>query len=314
MKERVMFLGLYLCFSTFLFAETITKSTVFYNYTRGLDEGGTNAFNIKRGYLSFINNSSEELTYKLTYDVGTNDGGSSYTAFLKVAMAKWKTSYGDITIGMQGMNMYKTMENTWGHRFIEKGAMGQYRFSPSADVGIGITRDFGPITTSALITNGGGYKSAETDEYKKLSLHAVYGPSQLNKKDGFNFGGSFSLEPYDIEESKTENINVMGMFVGYSGFGFRGGLELDSKNDGNLTDQIVSLYGTYGFSENLSLLARLDQVDRDKSKTGGGTQAVIIGLHYSLGRGMIIAPTFRMTTAESEDSESSIIMNFEFKF
>ena len=62
------------------------------------------------------------------------------------------------------------------------------------------------------------------------------------------------------------------------------------------------------------MLARLDHVDRDTSKTGGGPQAGIIGLHYSLGRGMIIAPTFRMTTPESEDSESSIIVNFEFKF
>ena len=68
------------------------------------------------------------------------------------------------------------------------------------------------------------------------------------------------------------------------------------------------------FSENLSLLARLDQVDRDTSKTGGGTQAVIIGLHYSLGRGMIVAPTLRMTTPESGDSDNSIVVNFEFKF
>ena len=314
MKDTARFLGLYLCFSIILIAETTTNSRVFYNYTRDLDDAGSNAFNIKRGYLTFINNASETVVYKLTYDVGANDAGSSYTAFLKVAMVKWKTKLGDITIGMQGMNMYKTMENTWGHRFIAKGAMGYHGFSPSADAGIGVTRGFGSITTSALVTYGEGYKRVESDKHKKLSLHAVYGQQQLNKTNGFNFGGSLSLEPYDTDDSKIENLSVVGLFSGYAGFGFRGGLEFANKNNGSITAQIISLYGTYDFSDRFSFLARLDQVDSNTSNPGGGTQAIIMGLHCSLGHGMIVAPTLRMTTPENEKSENSVVVNFEFKF
>ena len=49
-------------------------------------------------------------------------------------------------------------------------------------------------------------------------------------------------------------------------------------------------------------------VDKD------GIQAIILGLHYDLGEGTIVAPTFRMTTPENGDSDKSIVVNFEFKF
>jgi hypothetical protein len=192
--------------------------------------------------------------------------------------------------------------------------MGAYGFSPSADVGLGLTRSFGPIITSALVTNGGGYKRPETDSHKKTSLHLVYGPPKLNKEDGFNLGGSFSVEPYDIDDLKTGNVNVMGVFGGYAGFGFRGGIELDTKKDGDIMGQIISLYGTYSLSERVSFLARGDQVDIDTSNSGDGIQAIILGLHYSFDQGMIIAPTLRMITPENGESDNTFILNFEFNF
>ena len=314
MKNKSGPLLIYLCFNVLLFSETQTSATVFYNYTRNLNDGN-NAFNLKRGYLSFANDVSETVSYKITYDVGSNDAGSAYTAFLKVAMIKLKTKICDVSIGMQGMNMYKTTENTWGHRFIAKGSMGAYGFSPSADVGLGFTRSFGLVTTSALVTNGGGYKKPETDAHKKTSLHLVYGQPKLNNENGFNLGGSFSVEPYDINENKTETVNVMGLFGGYAGFGFRGGIELDTKKiDADIMGKILSLYGTYSISESLSILARYDQVDIDTSSSGDGIQAIILGLHYRLGQGIIVAPTLRTTTPENGESVNTFILNFEFNF
>ena len=96
-----------------LFADTNTSGKVFYNYSINLDEERNNAFNMKRAYLTFANDVSETVSYKVTYDMGSNEGGSAHTAFLKVAMIKWNNSLGDVSIGMQGLNMFKTMENTW---------------------------------------------------------------------------------------------------------------------------------------------------------------------------------------------------------
>jgi hypothetical protein len=297
-----------------LFAESNISGKVFFNHTTDLSEDGMNAFNMKRAYLTFANDVSESVSYKATYDMGSNDGGSAHTAFLKVAMVKWKTSLGKVMIGMQGMNMFKTMENTWGHRFIAKMPMDTYKYSASADLGIGLGRSFGPLSTSALITNGVGYKKAESDSHKKLSIHAVYGESKLNKKDGFNGGLSFSMEPYDKDSLTTENTNVVGIFAGYAGNGFRGGFEFDTKTQEGVSGQIICIYATYKINDKLSILARLDQVDTDKSKDGDGVQAIIAGIHYSAAKGLTIAPTVRVKAPEEGDSENSIVLNFQFKF
>ena len=314
MKKTIMSLSFIYLLSTALFAESNTSGKVFFNHSTDLSEDGINAFNMKRAYLTLANDVSESVSYKVTYDIGNNDGGSAYTAFLKVAMVKWKTNLGNVMIGMQGMNMFKTMENTWGHRFIAKMPMDTYKYSASADLGIGLGRSFGPVSTSVLITNGGGYKKAESDSNKKLSIHAVYGESKLNKKDGFNGGLSFSMEPYDIDSVTTSNTNIVCIFAGNAGNGFRGGFEFDTKNRDDVSGQIISAYGTYKLNDKLSILARLDQVDADTSKNDDGVRAIIAGVHYSAAKGLTIAPTVRVRAPEEGDSERSIVLNFQFKF
>ena len=313
MKKIFTYFSFYILSNFLLFAESKVGGKVFYNYTAILDTSGDNAFNMKRAYLTLAKDVNKSVSYKVTYDMGKNDGGSAHTAFLKVAVVKWKTGLGDLSIGMQGMNMFKTMENTWGHRFIQKMPMDTYGFSPSADLGLGISRKIGSLSTSALFTNGTGYKKAEDDSHKKLSTHFVYGESKLNKNDGFNIGSSFSFEPYDINDIVT-NKTVIGFFSGYAGFGFRGGFEFDVKEEKDISSNIISIYGTYKLFDKFSFLARLDQIDPNTSSNNDGVQAVIIGAHYNLEEGLTVAPNFRMTNLENSDSEKSIVINFQFKF
>ena len=314
MKKSNISLSFICILSTVLFAESNTSGKVFFNHSTDLSENGINAFNMKRAYLTLDNDVSESVSYKVTYDMGSNDGGSAHTAFLKVAMVKWKTSLGNVMIGMQGMNMFKTMENTWGHRFIDKMPMDTYGYSASADLGIGLGRSFGPMSSNILITNGGGYKKAELDSHKKLSIHTVYGESKLNKKEGFNGGLSFSREPYDRDSLTTENTYVTGIFAGYAGNGFRGGFEFDTKIQEEEFGKIISAYGTYRFSDKLSILARLDMAEADIEIEKVGIQAVIAGFHFSADKGLTIAPTFRMTPPEGGNRENLIVVNFQFAF
>lgn len=301
-------------FSTMLFSDSNVSGKVFFNHTTDLGDGGMNAFNMKRAYLTYANSVNDKMSYTVTYDMGKNESGSAYTSFLKVAMVKWKTNIGDVTIGMQGMNMFKTMENTWGHRFIAKMPMDTYGYSASADLGVGLSQSFGSISTSALITNGEGYKKTESAKHKKVSLHAVYGESQLNKKDGFNAGMSFSYEPYDMDSVTTSNSNVMGLFAGYAVNGFRGGFEYDSKTIGELSEQIISAYGTYKLNDKWSILGRFDQYDEDTSVDNDVIRAIIAGIHFKVEKGLTISPTLRMTTLEGGDTENAIVVNFQFKF
>ena len=314
MKKAVRILTAIFLILTLVFAESNISGKVFFNHSSDLSKGGINSFNMKRAYLTFNNDVSESISYKLTYDMGNNNTGSAHTAFLKIAMVKWKTSLGDMMIGMQGMNMFKTMENTWGHRFIDKTPMDTYKYSASADLGIGLSRSFGPISTTALITNGGGYKKAESDSHKKLSIHMVYGESKLNKKDGVNAGLSLSTEPYDKDSLNIENTNVMGIFTGYAGNGFRGGFEFDTRNREDVSGQIFSIYSTYKINGKLSILGRLDQVDENTSENNDDFGAIIAGVHYRAAKGLTIAPTFRSRIPKDGESENSIVLNFQFKF
>ena len=332
MKTINTLMSLTLLLAGSLFASGQTSGKIFFDHTSDLSENGINAFNLKRAYLSYGNSVNENLSYKMTYDIGKNESGSAHTVFLKVAMLKWKTNLGNITMGMQGVNMFKTMEDTWGHRFIQTMPMDTYKFSASADIGLGLTKSFGSLSTSALITNGGGYKKIESDSHKKISLHAVYGESQLNKKEGFNLGASFSYEPYDqdiigdfdndpnttMPEDSTmisiENTGVLGLFGGYSGNKIRIGFEFDKKGTLGKNSQIISAYGTAVLSEKVSVLGRFDQYDENTDFSGGGEQYIVVGVLYKAEKGLNIAPTFRMKTPEGGDAENSIVVNFQFKF
>jgi hypothetical protein len=106
----------------------------------------------------------------------------------------------------------------------------------------------------------------------------------------------------------------MGIFAGFAGNGFRGGFEFDTKTRNDMSEIIISTYGTYKLNDKLSILARLDQVDTDKSKAGDGVQAIIAGVHYSAAKGLTIAPTVRVRAPEDGDSENSIVLNFQFNF
>jgi len=296
-----------------IFAESRVSGKVFYDYTLGLDDEQQNAFNVKRAYLTYVNRMDESLTYKVTYDMGSNEAGSAHTAFLKVAMVEWKTKFGDMMLGMQGMNMFKTMENTWGHRFIAKMPMDTYGFSASADLGIGMKKTLGPIFISSLITNGGGYKKLESDKYKKISMHAVYGETKLNKKDGFNAGMSLSYEPYeDDTDGTSKRSHVLGIFSGYAGRGFRGGFEVDFKEQNEVLATIIGIYGTYKVNDKLSILSRYV----DKGEKGEGSEtSIITGIHYSLTKGLIVAPTFRaFKVVGDEKYEKTLVINFQYMF
>ena len=60
---------------------------VHWNYHVDLteDETQTSEFELKRAYLGYTYTFSKDISVKVNVDVGSNDGGSAYTAYLKAA-------------------------------------------------------------------------------------------------------------------------------------------------------------------------------------------------------------------------------------
>ena len=65
---------------------------VFWNYhndfTKDIEQ--KSAFELKRVYLGYTYTFSEDISAKITYDIGSNSAGSAYTAYVKIAQLDWK--------------------------------------------------------------------------------------------------------------------------------------------------------------------------------------------------------------------------------
>ena len=295
-------------FTSYLHGQEITGKIFFY-YTQPSTQDGIKSFALSRTYLTIAKKVSDNITYKFQADINYNS--SPQNMYIKNANVDWKTNMGKIVLGLQGMNMFKIQERTWGKRYIQKSSMDYFKYSSSADMGMGLYRAIDNLSFSTLITNGTGYKTSENDNHKKLSFQAVYGEQTLNKNDGFNIGTVYSIEKYDMDSVTVRNKSVIGFFSGYAGKRIRAGLEWNQNNDsGNkVTSQIKSLYGNYNIKSKTAVYLRYDMFSTNIKEYVEDKDYLILGVEFSPGKGLIISPNYRKTNEESE-----VNINFEFKF
>ncbi len=279
-------------------------------------DADNNAFELSRAYFSIQKKVNDQISYKFQTDVGTG-AASAYSVYLKNAKLDWKTKLGKFTFGLQGMNMFGVQEATWDYRFIEKSPMDLYKYSSSADLGIGWEKKFGILTPSVMLTDGNGYKKAEDDQYKKLSLRLLYGESKLKK--GLNAGVVVSTESEDYAtatSTETGNTLVVGGFAGFATGGLRFGGEFDMKSEKMAADkngQLISVYGNYKVNDKLSGFGRFDIVDPDTDTEKDGTNYLILGLSYQPEKVFYIAPNLKMKMPETGESETTYQVSFRFK-
>ncbi|MDD9887725.1 MAG: hypothetical protein OXU46_03760, partial [Candidatus Marinimicrobia bacterium] len=135
MKRSLFFTSIiWISASNMMLAQEISGKT-FFHYSRPSQSDANSSFGFKRVYLTTTKKVSENITYKVQADVDYKS--SPKNMYIKNAKVDWKINQGKIVLGMQGMNMFKTQENTWGRRYIQKMSMDQFKYSSSADIGIG---------------------------------------------------------------------------------------------------------------------------------------------------------------------------------
>ena len=112
MKKTTILLTTFLLATTLVFAQGQPHIKVFSNFNHDLSgeeiENGFKEFEVKRAYLGYAHQIDDNFSTKVTFDVGKNDGGSAYTAFLKIASLTWKANdRTTINIGMTGTKNFK---------------------------------------------------------------------------------------------------------------------------------------------------------------------------------------------------------------
>lgn len=278
------------------------------------EDAENNSFHISRAYFTFENKLNDALAYKFQTDVGSG-GATDFTVYIKNAKLDWKTDFGKFSFGLQGMNMFKVQEDNWGYRFIEKSAMDKQKYSSSAAMGIGFSKKLGALASSLMLTNGSGYKSAESDGYKKLSANLVYGEAKL--KQGINAGVAFSYEPKDYALSdgsgdETGSTTVFGGFGAWAKGALKVGAEtaiLTKSMEASTSTNLISVYGNYTLSTKLDAFGRFDRYSSDAASDS----YAIIGVNYVPEKGLHIAPTVWVDMPETGDTAMTYKINFRFK-
>ena len=272
---------------------------------------GNDGFDLKRAYLSYSSDVSEELFFKMRFDVGRH-ADDRLTTFLKNAYVDYKCDNGDkLSIGLIGTNSYGVQEKNWGYRFIEKSVVDKYGMTNTADFGIGYSKTFGNVKTSMQLLNGEGFKSGDSDGKQSLYLSVLYGESRLDKNDGMNLGLVINNNP----QADGTDSNLVGFFGGWASNGLRLGLEhnqfeVDSIDpDGNSqTEEATSFYVNYDLNEDWDVFVRHDLNDLNVDDDVDAADLTIVGGVWNVTKGLMVAPNVYL------DDANTYRLTFMFKY
>ena len=318
MKKLLMVLSII----GFIFAEGKISGVTYFDFSA---TDTKSAFNFQRQYFGYGGEVSDQVGYKILFDVGRTNLGTTLNkenneisedtrlvVFLKKAQINYKSSVGRFNFGLIGMNTYGIQESNWGYRFIEQSAIDKNKFSATADIGVGFSRSLiDNLNLSLLFVNGEGFKKPQGDKYHKIAFNATYGEGNLNKNDGYNTGLVYTTESTD-----TDPTTMASVFGGFAGMGLRLGGEYDMLTKGSVESNIISVSANYTVRDNIDIFARYDMVDDNDDTNKNGNNYLVTGIVLACDGGISVAPNLRMVNYENTDKDSGVEykVNFQFKF
>ena len=122
MKNLIILLT---CISISMAVDGKIGGITYFDYSKTDDES---AFNFNRQYFSYAVDMSDNIKFKVIFDVGRSATDSRLNTYLKKAQVNYKTSYANISLGLIGTNPYGIQEKNWGYRFIEQSARDRNKF------------------------------------------------------------------------------------------------------------------------------------------------------------------------------------------
>ena len=275
-----------------------------------------NAFSIDRAYFQYTDDISDELFFKLRYDVGRDsdeNGDTKLSTYLKNAYVDWKVdNIGKLSFGLLSTISYSIQEKTWGYRFISKSSIDKAGFITTADFGVGFSKKYGEFDLNIQLLNGEGYKKQDSDEKIKTYIRLMKGESNLSKNDGINYG--IILTSYEGVDGDEDNENLFGIFSGWSKDRLRLGFEYYTfeswhTNTNMLeTELLTSINANYTINGNFDIFMRHYMLETDGVDDTDSSETLIGGV-WNPTKGLYIAPN----VAVNDDLED-YRLTFMFKY
>ena len=298
---------------------------VFWNYNYDFSDSAqqVSAFDLDRVYLGYKYKFDDNVSAKITYDVGKNDAGSNYTAFVKIAQLDYKlSSKVKLSMGMIGGKQFNDQEKVWGYRYIYKTLQDENKFGSSADLGVNAEIKLSDnLTTNIFALNGEGYKNPQdADGNQRFGLNLIYDFSDKLKMKFY----------YDTQASESsESLNNIGLFAGYKSGGYSIGAEYNKMENGttykNAVDNHnldgISIYNRYSINDKYEIFARYDQISSNVVDVALGSwnydddgSLIIIGTQYKANDGVKFSLNGRSFSHENFDTNLfEVYFNVEFK-
>ena len=282
-------------------------------------QGGKNLsqFEVTRAYLGYEHSFTKNFSGRVILDVGDPGvGGFKNVAYLKNAYLKYKLGKFSASLGMIPSNQFEVQEKVWGHRYIMKSFQDEYKFGPSADLGLIMTyqiADF--VSVDAAFMNGEGYKLIQLDSTFKASMGATFTIFEKMTIRGY----------YDITTADT-NQQTIAAFLGWTAAKWSVGgeynLQLNHFNfDGNDYSGF-SFYGSYTINKHIGVYGRYDYLESVKQNGyehpwnyGKDGQLFLAGFEYSPVKYVKIGPNFHLWQPRegTVPAAYSVYLNLEFK-
>ncbi len=327
MSKLFLFVGVLLWATTAGFAQEGEQSfkphgkpsiRIFSNYHTTFADGETEkAFELTRVYLGYEYFFSKNFSGKVIYDVGDPETGKhQLAAFVKNAELEYTTNKLSVNFGMISTTNFKVQENFWGYRYLLKSFQDEYRFAPSADLGVSVSYRFANwVNADFSVYNGEGYKKLDSDNILKsvvgLTLQPVTG---LTVRGVYDRMGRNSCQ------------HSWSGFVGFTAKKINVGAEYNYQENHCIVEAYEwsgpSFYATFIASEKIKLFARFDQFSV-KNAIGATTgspssdgQLFLAGIEYVPVKGIKLAPNFRQWSPANSSLPglTSILFNCEVNF
>jgi len=296
---------------------------VFSNFNYDLSaeetEDAFKAFEIKRAYLGYGYKFDDKFSGKVTFDIGSNDGGSAYTAFLKIASLNWKaTDKLTLNFGQVGTKNFKFQEKAWGKRYIAKSAQDMQKWASAADAGL--TADYQlseKLSIDAQVLNGEGYKKVQGENgLFRGGLGISY---TMSDRLALRINRDIAPRSTYGEEDASQHITALA--IAYAGDNFNLGADKSvMTNTGNKVDvkkDLLSVYGNYNLNEKYSLFGRYDDVTSEEEwNLENDGNFTVFGIERQMAKGVKLAINVQSWTGKKENAEAkrTLFMNLEYKF
>jgi len=278
-----------------------------------------NKFEVSRAYLGYGYNFTKAFSSRVVLDFANPGvaGTSAYTAILKYAYLQYQENNLTVRFGSIPTTHVEAEEKQWGNRYIMKTFEDLYSFNPSADLGFSVGYKFNDfISADAILSNGEGYKSLETDSILKVGVGVTIHPIKELLIRGF----------YDSESKNGVAQQTTALMVGYSNKTFNLAAEYNNQANNKYKNGYnyggYSVFGTLFFNSKTGILARYDNL-RSSDNTGkakswnfakDGSQ-FIFGFQWTPLKGIRITPNYQVWTPRdgTKTNTSAVFMNVEIK-